>query len=371
MEWRFLLRKVFMALAVIACSVPAAFTQVNPSDRIQQLAAEVRQSSGVPAVAIVAVNSDGIIGTGAAGVRKAGDPAAVVVADAFHVGSVTKPMTATMIGRLVELGKLSWESTPAQVFPEWRGQIDPSFRDITLTQILAHLAGFAPYTEEKELAALPAFNGDARGQRREFAKYLLTRKPAAEPGTRYLYSNAGYAVAAAMAERVTGHSWEALMVQYIFRPLKLRSAKFGWPARRRAPAPWGHERGADGWVPQDPDGKYQLGPLLAPGGDVSMSPADLGEFLRSHLRGLRGRDGLLRAATTKRLHRQHSPAHAGALGWDLDGSMSLKTGSAGTFYTIAVVAPEKDLAFAVMLNAGDQKTAFAAAGKVLKMLGGR
>lgn len=117
-------------------------------------------------------------------------------------------------------------------------------------------------------------------------------------------------------------------------------------------------------MPQDPDGKYQLGPLLAPGGDVSMNPADLGEFLRSHLRGLRGRDGLLREATVKRLHRQYTPAHDVALGWDLDGAMSLKTGSAGTLFTVAVIAPEKDLAFAVLLNAGDQKTAFAAAGRM-------
>src|SRR5262249_42059920 len=84
------------------------------------------------------------------------------------------------------------------------------------------------------------------------------------------------------------------------------------------------------------------------------------------LRGLLGENGLLRAETVKKLHQQYSSLHKEALGWDLDGSISIKTGSAETFFTLAVVAPKRDLSFAVLLNANDQKTAFDAAGIVMK-----
>ena len=364
--WALELKRPLYLAFIIGSSFSAAFAQANLSREVQQIATSVQSSSGVPAVAIVAVNSAGAIGTGASGFRRAGVSDPIRIADAFHIGSTTKPITATMIAKLVEQGRLSWDSTPAQVFPEWRDQMDSTLRTITLAQILAHQAGIAPYTEEKELTALPHFVGGPRQQRRQFAKYLLTHKPAVMPGTQFLYSNAGYVLASAMAEKVMRTSWEALMKRYVFMPLKITSVRIGWPAKGKPDAPWGHERSGDRWVPSDPNGKYQLGPLLAPGGDLSMNAADLGQFLLTHLRGLSGQNGLLRAETVKKLHEQYSSLHEEALGWDLDDSISIKTGSAGTFFTLAVVAPKRDLAFAVLLNANDQKTAFDAAGIVMK-----
>ena len=63
-----------------------------------------------------------------------------------------------------------------------------------------------------------------------------------------------------------------------------------------------------------------------------MNAAGLGQFLLSHLRGLLGRNGLLQEATVKKLHQRYSSLHEEALGWDLDDSISIKTGSAGTFF---------------------------------------
>jgi D-alanyl-D-alanine carboxypeptidase len=77
-------------------------------------------------------------------------------------------------------------------------------------------------------------------------------------------------------------------------------------AGRRQPnpaQPCGHWRNLPrGLRPHDPRDSYQLGALLAPAGDVHMSVADYARFLPAHLRGLRGRVGLLEAATVKRLH---------------------------------------------------------------------
>jgi CubicO group peptidase (beta-lactamase class C family) len=44
--------------------------------------------------------------------------------DIVHLGSCTKAMTATLAGRFIEEGKLRWNTTIAEVFPEWKGQMD-------------------------------------------------------------------------------------------------------------------------------------------------------------------------------------------------------------------------------------------------------
>jgi len=54
------------------------------------------------------------------------------------------------------------------------------------------------------------------------------------PGTQWKYSNVGYALAAYMAERASGVSWERLVTDYVFAPLRMRSAGFGEPTARIA-----------------------------------------------------------------------------------------------------------------------------------------
>ena len=56
-------------------------------------------------------------------------------------GSCTKAMTATMIGSLVEEGKLSWKSTFRTIFPESADQFHPQFQEATLSHLLTHRAG--------------------------------------------------------------------------------------------------------------------------------------------------------------------------------------------------------------------------------------
>ncbi|MEP6961436.1 MAG: serine hydrolase, partial [Acidobacteriota bacterium] len=90
----------------------------------------------------------------------------------------------------IEAGKLSWTSTPLDVFPEWKDTIHPAFRQITLEQLLSHHAGIAAYdyTGSKEFKALPKMNGNGPQQRMKFAAWVLQHPPAIPPGTKGLYS---------------------------------------------------------------------------------------------------------------------------------------------------------------------------------------
>jgi len=347
-----------------------------PADTgLTSLLDRVRREHGLPAVAAAVVRSDTVLELAAAGVRRLGAPDRVTVDDRFHVGSNAKAMTATLLAILVEEGRLAWTTRPADVLPELGDSIHPAYRNVTLEQLLAHRAGVPAFTSGFATAFLPDSVYERGGRtpaqwRRTFALHVLRSEPEAAPGTRFLYSNAGYSVAAAMAEAVTGEPWEDLLRARVLRPLGI-SAGYGWPAAADPAQPWGHWRKwLRGLRPHDPADDYRLEAFLAPAGDVHLSVTDYARFLQEHLRGLRGRDGLLRAATVRRLH---APTGDYALGWRVQPLAGVRSsaheGSAGTFHAIAVVQPERDLAVAVFANAGGEEAAEANRALARQLLG--
>ncbi len=318
---------------------------------ISSLLEEVRKEFDLPAIAAAVVRTDGTVAAGASGLRITGKPSRILVTDRIHTGSVTKPMTAAMAAALVEKGKISWNTTLADVFPEWKDQIHPSLRTITLEQLLSHRAGIQPFEEDEEIDTLPKFTGDPTAIRRSLAEWLL-RRGAASPVGEHVYSNAGYGLAAAMAERITGKSWETLMQELLFEPLGMKSAGFGWAARTHPDEPWGHRRGDSGFIPHSPNDDYKLTPLIAPAGDIHVSIIDLARFAQANLGGLNRQASFLTTSTFEKLH---EPIGDYSLGWNVVQIRGLPasthSGSAGTFYAGIMVYPKKDIAVVIAINA--------------------
>jgi CubicO group peptidase (beta-lactamase class C family) len=352
-----------------SASSPAA--QLVRAPEIDSLLAAVRSEHAVPGLAAAVVAGETIF-VGTAGERRLDGGQMITPGDRFHTGSLAKSMTATMIGTLVDEGVLSWTTTPLDLWPEWSPFMHPSLRTIRIEQLLSGTAGFSSFNPgDPGLDAAPALEGTPAEQRAAFARWLLGRAPAEVPGTRFVYSNAGYALAAAMAERATGESWETLMRERLFERLGLRSAGFGWPAAFDPAQPWGHEEEGE-LQPHEPDGEYQLPVVLAPAGDLHMSVEDLARFAQAHLRGLQGRDDGARAETFRKLHtpviaRTDHPSFvdtAYALGWNVrpagaepGAGVSEHTGGAGTFIALVRIDPRQNLAIVVMTNAGGASAA--------------
>ena len=228
----------------------------------------------VPGIVAVVADRQGIIGTGAVGVERVGATEAIEPESRLHVGSVSKPLTSSLMGVLVERGDLAWESRALDVLPELRATARPDYSDVTLAQLLSHTAGIPPFEEDEEFEAAPEHEGTARERRLEFARWLLTLDPVAAPGTAHVYSNAGYAIAAAMAERAADAPLEELMQRLVFDPLGLASAGAGPPAATWPGEPVGHTRDDDQWVARDPDEVVPFADLIRPAGDFHMSLLD-------------------------------------------------------------------------------------------------
>jgi CubicO group peptidase (beta-lactamase class C family) len=264
---------------------PSAHAQTDVSPELDK----IRASYLLPGLSALAMKSGKVLAQGAAGVRRNGDPTPLGVDDPINIASCTKWMTATLAGRLVDRGLISWETRVCDCFPE-AGTFNGAFREATLDQILAHRAGIqeSKTFEQKNLPAIQAQPGSVSALRRRVSDAVLRDPPDVPPG-QFLYANQGYVVAATMMELMTGKDWESLMREEVFGPLKMNGATFGqvWNDDPPARAPVGHrlQNGATIPVPWPllPQ-KYRnsLQASAGPGGYVVCAFRDWLKFLRVH-----------------------------------------------------------------------------------------
>ena len=322
---------------------------------LRQLLDNARKDSRIPAIAAVIVREDRIIEKAITGVRQFDKRKKAEITDCFHLGSVTKSMTATMIARLIELGIIRWETTIGNVFSNLT--MHPDFTNVTVKQLLDHLGGIPSTPLIKEPAS--ENNLTPTEKRAKLTERILKQNPVVKPGTSVSYSNTGYTIAAHMAEFIAHKPYEDLMREYIFAPLNLTSTDFGWAFTvKNSQQPRGHIGEAPDFRVQTND-EFTLDAYFAPAGDIHCSIDDLGKFALLHLRGLLGKEGILKPETMKYLHTplidDRENRYAG--GWMIDSTEDGKpvhrhTGSAGTFFAQISLFPENNLAVAVLTNAG-------------------
>ena len=228
-----------------------------------------------PGLIAAIIDGEGVKALAAAGVRRQGSPEELTGNDLVHIGSNTKAMTSTMLATLVADGTFvnGWQTTIAQVFPELVTEIHSGYHSVTLWQLTSHTGGLL--RDARLWWAHPEL--EIRERRYAILRENLARPPAGPVGT-FRYSNLGYMVAGAMAEKLTGKSWETLMQERLFAPLGMSSAGFGAPGTpNEVDQPWGHRRAAGGaWVPAQFDNAAALGPA----GTVHVSIADWAKFIR-------------------------------------------------------------------------------------------
>jgi CubicO group peptidase (beta-lactamase class C family) len=323
-----------------------------------------RQSLQVPGLAAVIVRSDGLPRIFVSGERRIGKGDLMTAADRMHLGSLTKGITSTMIASLVEKRRMTFETTIGQTFSELSAKMQPAYRNVNVRQLLSHAAGLPTYGTTQSLRWLSLLQGTPTEQRYKFVELVLAQPPRFEPGTRHEYSSAGAAVAGAMAERISGTPYRQLVQQLVFGPLGA-TATFGNPGLASEPQPRGHTRSTIAGAVTEvlPDNVVYTTPLaIEPAGGASPSMHDYGRFLQLHLRGLRGRDDVLKATTIQGLHGIVTPTNATrrpGLGWNViprgDVQSHEHFGSSGAYVGYVTIQPSRDLAVAAFTNMGTRQ----------------
>jgi CubicO group peptidase (beta-lactamase class C family) len=334
-------------------------------DKVSTLLAGVRESHKVPGVIGAILHDDKLV-IGAAGVRKDGSPEPIRVTDRVHLGSCGKALAATRLALLVEEKKLAWDSTIAGVFPNLKKDIHPDWHAVTLTELLAHRAGLPAEVKWNDYGP----GRPATEQRMRLMKDLLKKPPESAPGTKFEYSNAGYAIAGRMAEQVTGKSWDDLMKAGLLTPLGMKSAGFGAPGTKgKVDEPWGHHLIDGKRVASQADSP----PSMGPAGTIHCSVPDWAKFISLHLKGGQGKDVLLRADVLKYLHTPPPKGDPYMGGWLIGerswagGRVLHHAGSNITWFVTVWIAPKRDFAVMAAVNQGG-KEGFQASDKAAEAL---
>jgi CubicO group peptidase (beta-lactamase class C family) len=195
----------------------------------------IRRGAAPAAALAVAFRQDDAwrVCTGYAGVRSPSQRQALRADSPFDLASVSKPFVAVTLVRLARAGRLALQSPLATLLPELGSSASAA---CTLEQLLSHRAGleahlplFQPLLDKRAVCATNALWTAACARRQHCA---------AQPGAADfppLYSDLGYILAGAAAERHTGRPLDALVAEEVMRPLGLRvgSAR-QWLAEDRA-----------------------------------------------------------------------------------------------------------------------------------------
>ncbi len=344
-----MIKLTVLLLAILANGVLSLAASTSSNSAPDQSLEFIRKKHDLPALAVVVVKDGRICERIATGVRKSGDATPVTTNDVFHIGSCTKSMTATLTAMSIEAGKLRWDTTIAEVFPELKGRMDKQYETVTIEQLLTHRGGVPGAPPAAAWKKAWEEHGTPTQQRREFIEAVLSQPPEAAPGTKMIYSNQGYAIVGAMVEKITGTNYETLITKQLFKPLHMDTAGFGPPGTTGiVDEPWGHVHKLLMTVPMQVDNP----PAIAPAGRVHCSLDDLARYAIFHMQLT---NGLLKPETLKRLH---APTKGGdyACGWVVlkrgwaGGTALMHNGSNTMWYVVMWLAPEKDFAVIAATN---------------------
>lgn len=349
-------------LLLTACLLTLSCSQVIADDVPAEIQAKVDgilKRHAIPGGVAAMVEDGKVTLKVASGVRMLGDPARFTANDKVHIGSCTKAMTATLVGILIDEGKLTWDTKIIDVFPEFAEQIHEDYQRVTISHLLSHYAGVPENVNWRELGA----NAPLPEQRLTMMRQVFFQKPEHPPGKTYHYSNVGFAAAGAMLEKITGQPWEELIASKLFEPLEMKSAGFG-PPGNDAPdnQPWGHRKIAELQFPIQLDNA----PSLGPAGTIHLTMEDWGRFAALHAGTSTNEDTLLKPETLAHLHAplqqfdpqivtQEDPYGFGWVHCERDwgsGKVLMHTGSNTTWFSTIWLSPLKKVAFMAAVNSG-------------------
>ncbi|WP_418315612.1 serine hydrolase domain-containing protein [Piscinibacter sakaiensis] len=139
----------------------------------------------------------------------------------LRIGSLTKQFTAAAILLLRDRGRLALSDEVARHLPDF----PPHGARITIAQLLAHTSGLFNYTDQPGYWRGQLLRTDVSVQ--QIIGMFADKPPQFAPGSRFSYSNSGYALLGAIIERVSGKPYAEFLRSEIFAPLGLVDTQYG------------------------------------------------------------------------------------------------------------------------------------------------
>jgi len=228
-----------LSLILVGCQpssqVPALGEYVPGVASFDRAFARIMKRWQIPGGALAVIDEGQILLARGYGLADVARNEPVLPESLFRIASLSKPITAAAVLKLVEEKRLSLDK-PAFILlddlePPAGATVDPRIYDITIRHLLEHTAGwdasasFDPMFSFQRAAAgvgLPA-----AADCTTIIRFMLGRPLDYDPGSRYAYSNLGYCVLGRVIEQVSGESYQEYVQSQILAPIGIETMRLG------------------------------------------------------------------------------------------------------------------------------------------------
>src|SRR5918911_4701503 len=190
--------------------------------RLENIIPQLMREGDVPGLAISLIRDGKVFWQHPFGVVNAETKAPVTDSTVFEAASLSKPVFAYGVLKLVESGKLDPDTPLTKYLPGAYVENDERLNQITARRVLSHTTGFPNWRPQ----------GGA-------LKIFFT------PGEKFSYSGEGYVYLQKAVEHLMGEPLEALMKRFVFDPLGMTSSSYVWQPRYESLKAFGHNLTAD------------------------------------------------------------------------------------------------------------------------------
>lgn len=249
------------------------------ADAIDALVRDVISHYDLPGIAVGVVEGDNIILARGYGETLVGSGNPVTTQSLFKIASNSKAMTAALLARLVDQGKLRWDDPVISHLPTFR-MYDPWVtQQMQVRDLLIHNSGLG--LGAGDLMLWPEPNDFSRA---DVLAGLAHLKPTSSFRSAYAYDNLLYIIAGEVAAAVGGEQYEALLAREVFQTLGLDRCRVGEFSRASVgDIAQPHRRSLDGNAAGRVDGEMIPAITSAAAGGVRCSLDDMLVWLRNWL----------------------------------------------------------------------------------------
>ena len=330
----------------------------------------ISQRFHIPGLVYGVATSDKILLLGALGVREINTNDSVTINDMFHIASLGKGFTSFIAGKLIDEGKIHWNTRFFDLYPELRKTSRKEYLDLELKDLLSMRTLLPNINDWEAKKIIDGYNEQCPNDRfsdYKFTQYVLTLEPAKyDSGQFYRYTSMGYVLAALMLEKVSGLTFKKL-VEKTNKDLDVNFI-IGWPQDFSKNQPSGHLIPSEsGWGESNKlevlngdkftDWGEDFLHYLIPSGHHSVTVVDYLKYLQLNLKGLNGQNNYLKASTYDFIF---NGAKEYSMGWGNDivngNHYYSHSGSIGNYYANAIIIKEQGIVISIMANAGNGET---------------
>jgi beta-lactamase class C len=250
---------------------------------------DLAQEANTPGAAIAVVQDSSIVFLKPYGVKNAGTTDSIDVNTVFRIASVSKCFAAFLTGILVEDSVLSWDNHVVDYVPKFALKSPEETQRLSIRNVLSHTTGL-PYHAYTNMVE----EGIALDTMLSWLKKINL---VSKVGESYSYQNVAYSVIGPVIKAATGKTYEAMMQEKVFGPLKMRTASIDYASIMQNPnIARPHLRRSRQWKSAKITDTYYN---VAPAGGINASISDMAQWM---IALLGNREDIISKATLNQLY---------------------------------------------------------------------